>query len=110
MLSQIELDKLVLLEYYRNLEIWECVVCTEEGRGGGRDPSGPWAKKYTMLTMATSQKLKFDDVSSGLYFFRLFAQCISQNIKKYKILDTLRKSSFWEVAVRKNIRFGPFQG
>ena len=71
MLSQIELDKLVLLECYRNLEIWECVVCTEEGRGGGRDPSGPWAKKYTMLTMATSQKPKFDDVSSVLYFLYL---------------------------------------
>ena len=53
------------------------------------------------LTMATSQKLKFEDVSSGLYFFMFFVQCISQNIKKHKILDTLRKSGSWEVAVVK---------
>jgi len=51
--------------------------------------------------MATSQKLKFEDVSSGLCFFMFFAQCISQNIKKHKILDTLGKSSFWELAVVK---------
>ena len=49
--------------------------------------------------MATAQKLDFDDVSTVLYFFILFAQCISQSIKKYETLDTPSKSSFWEVAV-----------
>ena len=61
--------------------------------------SHPAVQKYRILTMATSQKLDFDNVSSVLYFFILFAQCISQSIKKYKTLDTSLKSSFWEVAV-----------
>ena len=64
-------------------------------------PLWPVAKKHKILTMATSQKLAFEDVSSVFYVFRFVAvaQCISQNIKKYKTLDTSSKSSFWEVAV-----------
>ena len=44
-------------------------------------------KKHTILTMATSQKPKFEDVSSVLYFAMFVAQCISQNIKKHKKIE-----------------------
>ena len=69
---------------------------TLQNQASGRSP---WSKSYNFLTMATSKKLVFEDVSSVLCFFMFLAQCISQNLKKYKTLDTSSTSSFWEVAM-----------
>ena len=64
-------------------------------------PIWPVGKKVYDVDNGDVPETKFENVSSGLHFLMFVAQCISQNIKKHKILDTLQKSGFWEVAVVK---------